>query len=187
MNPQIQLIKLPRVRLSESITLAHLKYNVHLPTREGEKFLTEAVLKVDQGIKYLTQFWVDRPTDAQIARECERYGEFSARPYQIGQVTDASTFECVLALYHAYCQARSIDATQLLVDAYPGWESREKWTVDAWNSVLQCAEWHGVSYPEHWNNAAVLELLAILSNQNLLVLAEGVVQEILDWTTDDPS
>ena len=163
---------------SETTVLPDLRFTVHFPVPDDNRYLTEAAIKVKAGVKYITQFWFDRPTEQQIARECSQHGHFSPRPFHLGIPTDESTFECVLALFYQFCCAFEIDATAVLVKAYPDRESAHKWTKVAWERVVDCAKWHGTIVPDEWRSTDIQALLACISSQGHLDLAEVLAQEL---------
>lgn len=114
---------------------------------------------------------------ADMTNECRARGTFSARPYVPGQPADFSTQECVLALYHSYCLANTIDPTAMLSRAYPMFETPEKWTTEAWRSLRQAADWQGTTIPETWLEEHEYNLMRSLYSQGLGALGETLMDE----------
>jgi hypothetical protein len=156
-----------------------LKCSVHSSAAGDGRFVYDAVLKVENGVKFLCELWPERPSEALMADRCAQHGTFSPRPYRAGQMTDDSTPDCVLALYYHYCRSSAIDATALLVRTYPGWETPDKWTDAAWRTVLESADWHGTAVPSRWTGDGVIGLLLSLATQGHRELAETLTREIL--------
>jgi hypothetical protein len=162
----------------ESHTLGDLKYRITHPVRPDGRFIIDAVLKVGDGVRFLCETWPNRPSEPLIYHRCVQYGEFSKRPYVCGQATDDSTQDCVLALYYDYCRRQSLDATSLLVQAYPGGESAERWSPVAWRRILDAAKWHRTEFPDLWTSAPTLDLLQSLKDQHRSHLAVALAEAI---------
>jgi hypothetical protein len=156
-----------------------LKFSFHSHLGGDGQYIYDVALKVEHGVKFLSELWPERPTEALMARRCAQYGRYSSRPYVAGQVTDVSTGDCVLALYHHCCRSYAIDPTGLLIRTYPDKESPMRWTHDAWHRVLQSADWHGTAMPKCWGGDAVIGLLLSLTGQDRGALAETLTQELL--------
>jgi hypothetical protein len=162
----------------ESRTLSELKYRITHPARPNGRFIIDAVIQVGNGVRFLCDTWPTRPSETLIYHRCAHYGEFSKRPYVCGQATDDSTQDCVLALYYDYCRRQSLDATRLLVQAYPGGESAEQWSPVTWRRILDGAQWHGTEFPDVWTSAAILDLLVSLKGQQRSHLAVALAEAI---------
>jgi hypothetical protein len=160
-------------------TTFDLKFSVHSSIAGDGRFIYDVVLKVENGVKFLCELWPECPSADLMALRCSQYGSFSPRPYVAGQMTDDSTPDCVLALYHHYCRSSAIDPTALLVRTYPGWETPQKWTDEVWGRVLRSANWHGTAVPETWTGDGIIGLLLSLTTQGRRALAETLTQEVL--------
>jgi hypothetical protein len=55
------------------------------------------------------------------------YGEYSVRPYLLGQQKDGPSSACVFALLDDYCTHVGIETLDLIYRAYPFQEIRETW------------------------------------------------------------
>lgn len=162
----------------ESRTLDELKYRITHPARPNGRFIVEAIIKVENGVRFLCETWPNRPSEVLLYHRCAQYGEFSKRPYLCAQATDDSTQDCVLALYYDYCRRSSLDATQLMVEAYPGGESADQWSAVTWRRILDGAEWQRTQFPETWTNPVILGLLLSLKGQRRAHLASALARAI---------
>jgi hypothetical protein len=162
----------------ESQTREGLKYRITHPARPNGRFIVDVVVKVDNGVRFLCETWPSRPSEALMYHRCVQYGEFSKRPYTCGQATDDSTQDCVLGLYYDYCRRTSLDATSLLVQAYPGGENAELWSPVTWRRILDAARWQSTEFPDHWSSAAILGLLLSLKGQHRTHLAVALAEAI---------
>lgn len=77
--------------------------------------LFQAKLKFPKGVRYLVAGSYQQPRIEQIVDQCCRYGNFSARPYQLGQPSNGSTDPCVWALYRQCCAEKGFDAIGLIL------------------------------------------------------------------------
>lgn len=150
---------------------ADLMYRITHPVRADGLFIIDASVKVGNGVRFLCESRSERPSPESIFHRCVQYGEFSARPYLVGQAADDSTLSCVLGLYYDYCRRSGRNATELLVRAYSGGEVPEDWNAIAWRKVLDAAQWHGTTFPGIWTSAAILGLLISLRSQRRTHLA----------------
>lgn len=156
-----------------------LQYTVS-PTRvdSQRRLLYRAALKAEGGVLYFCELWDEAPGDQLMAQRCAQFGVLSRRPYLAGQTTDDSTGDCVWALYHSCCRSIRVDPTALLTRTYPGWESPDDWTETAWQSVLDSAQWQGITVPSRTTDG-VIGLLMSLCGQGRRQLAESLTQEIV--------
>jgi hypothetical protein len=140
-------------------------YRITHPARADGPFIIDASVKTGNGVRFLCESRPERPIEALIFHRCVQYGECSARPYLLGQAADDSTLPCVLGLYYDYCRRHGLNATELMMRAYPGGESPEHWDAVEWRKILDAADWQGTTFPDLWTSAAVLGLLISLKSQ----------------------
>jgi hypothetical protein len=157
---------------SECHTTHTLQYCIRHPAEAGGKCLIDAVLKVPGGVLYLCGTWPELPSATMIVDLCLEYGQFSARPYRLAQRTDASTEICVMALFYDFCRRKSINATDLLVKAFPQSEAADHWDPVTWRKVLDAADWQGTIFPTAWGDDAVIGLFMSLIDQKRQRVAE---------------
>jgi hypothetical protein len=162
----------------ESQTREGLKFRITHPARLNGRFIIDVIVKLDNGVRFLCETWPSRPSDALMYHRCVQYGEFSRRPYACGQATDDSTQDCVLALYYDCCRRRCLDATSLLMQAYPGAESAEQWSPVTWRRILDAAKWHRTEFPDIWASKPTLDLLQSLKDQHRSHLAVALAEAI---------
>jgi hypothetical protein len=162
----------------ETRTLHDLKYRITHSARADGVFIIDAAIRLHNGVRFLCESWPSRPSEALLFHRCLQYGEFSARPYLIGQAADDSTLECVLALYYDCCRRTGIDATELMVRSYPGGEGAEDWTDVDWRKILDASEWHGTVFPASWGTDELIGLLMSLTSQKRVQLAAKLEQAI---------
>jgi hypothetical protein len=155
-----------------------LIYCIIFPTRPGGSFVIEASLKVPHGVRLFNDRWPERPSEAVLRHLCLQFGDFSPRPYSVGQAADASTRPCAMALYHDCCRRLGLDATELLVRTYPDAENPEAWTPLAWRLILEAATWQGTDFPFEWTPEAIFGLLLSLAGEGRELLAMTLAAEI---------
>jgi len=155
----------------ESLVTEVLTYRLTHPATAGDLFILDAMVKVDNGVCFLCDSLRARPSTELVVYQCIEYGEFSARPYLLGQAADRSTLNCVLGLYYDFCRRNSLNATELLVRAYPGHELAKDWDAVAWRTVLDAAQWQGTIFPDTWTEDAIQGLLVSLWDQGRTHLA----------------
>jgi hypothetical protein len=161
----------PLLGRTECHTSTCLQYCITAPVRSNGKFVLEAMVKVPEGVRFLCELRSERPHVTELMRHCLDNGQFSARPYLLGQATDDSTADCVMALYEDCCRRHGLDATELLVRTYPGWETTEAWSADAWKRVRELAEWQETTFPVEWTTDCLIGLLMSLNGQHRTQLA----------------
>jgi hypothetical protein len=166
------------LRRVESVMNEDLLYDLTYPQTDGGPFIVDAILKVQHGVRFLCESWPERPIPALITHRCARYGEFSARPYLLGQATDDSTLHCVLGLFYDFCRRHTLDATQLTLRAYPGGEGAAHWDTASWRRVLDLAQWQGTRFPDTWTSQATLGLLLSLRSQGRIHLAQVLAEQL---------
>ena len=162
----------------ESVVKDDFRYRLTHPATDGGDFIIDAIVKVENGVCYRCESRHERPSPELIVYRCVEYGEFSARPYLLGQAADHSTLNCVLGLYYDFCRRSSLKATELMVRAYPGGEATEEWDALAWRTVLDAAQWQGTTFPETWTKDAILGLLVSLWDQGRTHLAALLSMEL---------
>jgi hypothetical protein len=155
-----------------------LMYNITHPTAQQDQFILDAAVKVEGGVRFLCESRADRPNAALILYRCNTYGEFSARPYHLGQAADDSTLQCVLALYYDFCRRNSLNPTKLMLRAYPQGERAEDWDALAWRTALDAAHWHDTRFPQAWTPDAILGLLISLRSQHRTHLAAILAEQL---------
>jgi hypothetical protein len=136
----------------------------------------EGFVKCDGGLKHLVQRYAEITLGAAYD-DVVRHGNFSPRPYRLGQACDGSTTSCALALFVRFCRECGLPATQLYRRAYPDEKSLRL------SGVVSFAEWQGVAYPKRWNARAKAGLLESLHSVNYHSLA-SVVSDSADASND---
>jgi len=163
---------------TDSYTTAELRYRVTHLGHLGSKLVIESIAKVPHGVRHYCELFEAKPSEATILQSCLTRGDFSARPYVLGQAADDSTLDSVLALYRDCCHRRGVDPTALLVRTYPGWETPEKWNGGLWSSIQEGAAWNGTLYPTVWTTDSVLGLLMSLTGQHRSHLASALADAL---------
>lgn len=164
----------PLLGRTECHTTTCLQYSVTEPIWSNGKFVLEVIVKVPEGVRFLCELRSEHPQVPELIRRCLDHGQFSARPYLLGQATDDSTADCVMALYEDCCRRHGLDATELLVRAYPGWETTEVWSAEAWKRVRASAEWQETTFPVEWTTDCLIGLLISLHGQHRKQLAHAL-------------
>jgi hypothetical protein len=168
----------PHSGRTECNTTQWLSYRLMHPAEAEGPFVIDAVLKVHDGIRHFYGPWPERPSDERMVLLCLRFGEFSARPYSAGQAADESTHVCVLALFYDLCRRKGLDATALMVQAYPGNETTDRWSDVTWRQYLDAADWQRTIFPTTWTEDAVIGLLMSLNGQQRQPLGTRLEQEM---------
>jgi hypothetical protein len=119
----------------------------------------ETMVRVTGGIRYRErEYGVNPPTVEQLRKDAIRGGFFSQRPVYPGVPVDPSMVDCALAVFVNFCSRRGIDGAALLegrpMSIYRGPEDLKK--------ITEQAEWEGVQYPDHWNDAWISMLANLL-------------------------
>ena len=156
---------------TECHTTTCLKYWIRALNRTHHRFVVEALVKVPGGVRFLTELRQEPPEAHELIRRCLENGEFSARPYLLGQTTDDSTADCVMALYEDCCRRRGLDPSELLVRTYPGWEKRDAWLAATWTRIRDSAQWQETTFPAEWTSDCLIGLLMSLTGQHRPELA----------------
>jgi len=152
----------------------YLAYWVGRYRRTGAH-LFQAKLKFSRGVRYLVAGSYQQPRIEQIVDQCCRYGNFSARPYQLGQPSNGSTDPCVWALYRQCCAEKGFDPTALILETYPGWEQRPDWD---WSELDDQAAWEGYDSPPTWDTAALEALCISLQSIHRQVLGSALLDRV---------
>src|SRR5262249_39627901 len=151
-------------------------------------YIVDSVVKEEQGVRFLCESTPQRPQIELIYHRCLKFGEFSARPYLLGQAADDSTLACVLGLYYDLCRCHALNAAKLMRRAYPGDEAAGQWDAVAWRRVLDVAQWQETRFPNSWTPEAILGLLVSLRSQRRTHLARVLAQRLgmFDETSPGP-
>lgn len=169
---------IPVLGHTECYTTTCLKYWLSALHRTRHRFVVEALVKVPGGVRFLCELRREPPEVHELIRRCLEHGEFSARPYLLGQTTNDSTADCVMALYEDCCRRRGLNATELLARTYPGWEQREAWPADTWKRIRVSAQWQETTFPVEWTSDCVIGLLMSLTGQHRPQLANTLASEL---------
>jgi hypothetical protein len=151
-----------------------LRYRMIAPRWTGAQYIAFATVKVPGGVRFLTCSWWMAPDETLLIARCLRDGQLSMRPYVVGQATDDSTIDCVMALYHDLCVSYGLDATDLLLRSDPAWARRERWAQYDWDRFRRIADFEGTLFPLTWTDDAILGLMMSLENQGLPALATSL-------------
>lgn len=162
----------------ESFINDELMYLITHPGPRQVEFIIEAIVKVEGGVRFLCESLPSRPNAGLIFYRCNKYGEFSARPYLVGQAADDSTLSCVLGLYYDFCRRNGLNATKVMVRAYPEGERAESWDAVSWRTVLDAAQWQGTRFPDTWTREAILGLMISLRSQRRTHLAAVLAEQL---------
>jgi len=137
-----------------------------------QEWVSEVIVRRPTGILYLVNRYPGgQPTPRALYRDACRHGHFSPRPYQLAQVCDGSITGCVLALFSAFCEARQLDPTALLRQAYA---DEPAFTIPDFVEIHRNADWERTAYPARWDRAAMRGLVESLHAINYHDLANIV-------------
>ncbi|MGG6262814.1 hypothetical protein ACQ4M3_20590 [Leptolyngbya sp. AN03gr2] len=132
---------------------------------EINKWLAEILVKTEGGIKQLIH-WYPSYNLEQYKQDCEQWGKFSKRPFQVGRTCDGSGDACCHALFYRFCQEYNLDPILLHRQAYSWQNDYTDLTPTEIQGTIKKAEWEGVLYPKKWTTSTVGKLLQSLYDIN---------------------
>ena len=134
----------------------------------NHQWVSEAWLRVDDGLRHQVMRWHKRPRLTEILAECKGTGFFSKRPYTLAQACDGSISAPVMALYADFCHARGLDPVTLLRRAY---DDEDDCSPESLQRLRTIAERERTAFPATWHTQAVDGLLVSLHEINYHQLA----------------
>lgn len=141
--------------------------------RRYNDYLVDAYHKVEGGIKH----WVCRYPSyclEWILGDVQQRGNFSKRPFKLGQGCDGSGDACCAALYHDFCTQHGLDPLELYRRAYQVHDG-DRYSDPDYSAILQEANWQGVKYPQSWGEpelGGLLDSLYAINNRSLVQVLE---------------
>ncbi|MBS0422533.1 MAG: hypothetical protein JSR66_32800 [Proteobacteria bacterium] len=103
-------------------------------------------------------------------------GNYSKRPYHLGDPIDASHDNCVLALFHNLCEVRNLKAHGIANLAYQ--DSSQTFTNMDFAEIMAQSLWEDYSVPEKWDATSVMMLFKALEDAGYSRI-RGVLETIL--------
>ncbi|MDY6949281.1 MAG: hypothetical protein SXG53_26625 [Pseudomonadota bacterium] len=120
-------------------------------------------MRTQRGVFFLeSPFGSERPDMNTVYLNAFMRGQFSKRPYRLGEAVDSSLENCILALFHDLCAVHELKAHGLAQLALP--ERAQLFTEADFLAIVAQARWEDYISPDHWTATDVVMLYQALND-----------------------